>query len=127
MRGYTARRVLPIDALDPCDDGFGAQLGDNSAEMLQVIDLKIDGELGEVRGAPAHADIVDIAVVFGDYGGDLGEAAGLIDIVDQDPRRKALRRRFVDIPAPVEPALRLLREILQRRRLDRVDGDAIAP
>jgi hypothetical protein len=38
-----------IDALDPCDDGFGAQLGDNSAEMLQVIDLKIDGQLGEIR------------------------------------------------------------------------------
>src|SRR5580704_4255978 len=117
---------LSIDALDPCDDGFGAQLGDNSAEMLQVIDLKIDGEFGKVLRAPGHADIVDIAVVLGDHGGYLGKTAGLVDIVDHDPRRKALRVRIVDIPAHVEPALRLLLEILQRRRLDRIDRDALA-
>src|ERR1700724_1985522 len=99
MRGYTARRVLPIDALDPCDDGFGAQLGDDSAEMLQVIDLKIDGQLGEIRRAPEHADVVDIAVVLGDHGGDLGEASGFIDVIDEDSRRKALWRRIIDIPA----------------------------
>src|SRR5664279_1811440 len=93
------KRYLSIDALDPCDDGFGAQLGDNSAEMLQVIDLKIDGQLGEIRRAPRHADIVDIAVMFGDHGSHLGEASRLVDVVDQDPRREALRRRFVDIPA----------------------------
>ena len=44
---------LSIDALDPCDHGLGAQLGDDSAEMLQVIDLEIDGEFGEIRRAPA--------------------------------------------------------------------------
>src|SRR3954471_193317 len=103
---------LSIDALDPCDHGFGAQLRDNSAEMLEVIDLKIDGQFGEIRRAPEHADIVDIAVVLGDDGGDLGEASGLVDVVDQDPRRKAPRGRFVDIPANVEPPLRLLLEIL---------------
>jgi hypothetical protein len=43
IRGQAAPSGLPIDALDPCDHGFSAQLGDNSAEMLQVIDLKIDG------------------------------------------------------------------------------------
>ena len=32
----------------------------------------------------------------------------------------------VDIPAHVEPALRLVLEILQRRRLDRIDRDALA-
>ena len=32
--------------------------------MLQVIDLKIDGEFGEVGGAAGHADIVDIAAVL---------------------------------------------------------------
>src|SRR5258707_15380947 len=42
------RATLPINTLDPCDDGLGAQLGDNSAEMLQVIDLEIDGQLGEI-------------------------------------------------------------------------------
>src|SRR3954452_22131874 len=102
---------LSIDALDPCDHGFGAQLRDNSAEMLEVIDLKIDGQLGEVRRAPEHAYIIDIAVVLGDNSGDLREASGLIDIVDQDARRKALGGRFVDIPAYVEPPLRLFLKV----------------
>ena len=34
--------------------------------------------------------------------------------------------RLVDVPAHVEPALRLFLEILQRRRLDRIDRDALA-
>src|SRR6202012_3134796 len=51
--------------------------------------------------------------------------AGLVDVVDQDAGRKALRRGLVDIPAHIEPALRLLLEILQRRRLDRIDRDAL--
>src|SRR5713226_1848936 len=108
-------QTLSIDAFDPCDDGFGAQLGDNSAEMLQVIDLKIDGEFGEIRRAAGHADVVDVAVMLGDHGGDLGQAPGLVDIVDEDSGRKALWRGLVDVPAHVEPALRLLFEILQRR------------
>src|SRR3954453_12287356 len=61
-----------------------------------------------------------------DHGGNLGEAAGLVDVLDPDARRKALRRRLVDVPAYVEPALRLLLEILQRRRLDRIDRDPLA-
>src|SRR6267378_1821763 len=64
LRSVAACKGLPIDALDPGDDGLGAQLGDNSAEMLEVIDLKIDGELGEVRRSPRHTDIVDITVVL---------------------------------------------------------------
>jgi len=48
---------LPIDALDPCDDGLWRVAGDNSAEMLQVIDLKIDGQFGEILRAPEHADV----------------------------------------------------------------------
>src|SRR5476649_2303552 len=106
------KRYLSIDALDPCDDGFGAQLGDNSAEMLQVIDLKVDGEFGEIRRAPGHADVVDVAVMLGNDGGHLREAAGLVDVVDKNPRRKTLWRRLVDIPSNVEPALRLFLEIL---------------
>ena len=98
MTGY----ILSIDPFDPCDDVLGAQLGDNSAEMLQVIDLEIDGELGEIRRAAGHADVVDIAVMLGDHGSDLGQTPGLVDIVDQDSRRKTLWRRFVDIPAHVE-------------------------
>src|SRR5690242_2733774 len=106
---------LAVDALHPRHHGFGTQLGDDTAEMLQVIDLEIDRELGEVRRATEHADVIDIAVVLGDDGGNLGEASGLVDVVNEDPRWEALRGGFVDIPAYVEPALRLLLEILQSR------------
>src|SRR3982074_1756355 len=85
LRDHLRRFNLSIDALDSCDDGFGAQLGDDSAEMLQVINLKVDGEFGEVRRAPGHADIVDIAVVLGDHGGDLRETSGLVDIISENP------------------------------------------
>src|SRR3954452_22907359 len=57
---------LSIDALHPRDHGLGAQLGDDRAEMLQVVDLEVDGQFGEVRRPPGHADIVDIAVMLGD-------------------------------------------------------------
>src|ERR1700692_3343636 len=82
--GVAGGASLTIDALDPCDDGLGAQLGDDSAEMLQVIDLEINGQFGEVGRAARHADIVDIAVMLGDHGGDLGEASRLVDVVDLD-------------------------------------------
>src|SRR4029077_2048399 len=124
--GARTNPALPIDAFDPGDNGFGAQLRDNGAEMLQVIDLEIDRELGEVGRAPRHADIVDIAVMLSDHGCYLGKAPRLVDIVDQNPCREALRRGFVDIPAHVEPAFGLLLEILQGRRLDRIDRDALA-
>src|ERR1041384_1602641 len=54
---------------------LGAQLRDDGVEMLEVIDLEIDDAFGEIRRAPLHADIVDVAVVLGDHGGDLGERA----------------------------------------------------
>src|SRR6516162_242857 len=120
------RAKLAIDAFDPRDHGLGAQLSNDRAEMLQVIDLKIDREFSKIGRAPAHADIVDIAVVLGDHGRNLRQAAGLIDVVDQDSRRKTLRRGLVDVPTHVEPALRLLLEVLQGRRLDRIDGNTFA-
>src|SRR4029453_12331217 len=43
-----------------------------------------------------------------------------------DARREALRRAFLHVPAQIKPALGDVLEILQRRRLDRVDGDALA-
>ena len=55
---------------------------------------------------------------------DLGERARRVDGGDRDARRKALACRLVDVPAHVDPALGLVVEGLQRRRLDRIDGDA---
>src|SRR5262249_44237852 len=107
--------ALSVDALDPGDHGLGAQLGDDGAEMLEVIDFQVDGELGEVGRAPADMDVVDISVMLGDTGADLGQAAGLVDGADHDPRWKALWRRIVHVPADVEPALRFFLELPQRR------------
>jgi hypothetical protein len=115
-----------LNPLDARDDRLCTELGDNCTEMLEVIDLEVDGELGEIGRAARHADVVDIAVVLGDDGRDLGEAAGLVDVVDADARRETLRRGLVDVPAHVEPAFRLVLVILQRRRLDRIDRDPLA-
>src|SRR5690349_8576478 len=63
--------------------------------------------------------------MLGDHCRDLGEAAGFVDVVDPDARGETLRRRFVDVPPDIEPALRLFLEILQVRRLDRIDRDPL--
>ena len=70
-RGNLIRDTLTIDTLNLRDDGLGAQLRDDAVEMLEVIDLEIDGDLGEVRRLPAHVDVIDIAVVLGDHSGKL--------------------------------------------------------
>ena len=43
-----------------------------------------------------------------------------------DAGREALALALVDVPAHVEPALGLVVEVLQGRRLDRIDGDPLA-
>ena len=41
--------TLTVDALDARDDGLGAQLRNDTVEMLEIIDLKIDGQFGKIR------------------------------------------------------------------------------
>lgn len=64
--------------------------------------------------------------MLGDHGRDLRERSGLVDVLDLDAGRESLRRGVLDVPADVEPALRLLLEILQGGRLDRINRDALA-
>src|SRR5690349_12292037 len=90
--GLPCVKKLSVDAFDPRDNRLCTELRDNCTEMLEVIDLEVDGELGEIGRTARHADVVDIAVMLGNDGGDLREAAGLVDIVDADARRKTLRR-----------------------------------
>src|SRR5262249_9768667 len=73
-----------------------------------------------------HADVVDVAVVLGDDLGDLGQRPRLVHGLEHDARGKALRRAVLHVPAQIEPALGRILEILERRRLDRVDGNALA-
>src|SRR3954447_25882592 len=111
-------KSLSVNPLDARDHRLCTELGDNCTEMLEIIDLEVDGALGEIGRAARHADVVDIAVVLGDDGCDLGEATGLSDVIDTNARRKTLRRGLVDVPAHIEPAFRLVLVVLQRRRLD---------
>ena len=94
--------------------------------MLEVVDLQIDQHIGEVRRPSRHADIVDIAVVLGDHLCNLGERAGLVHRLHRDARREAARRARFLVPAHVQPAFRLVLELTQCMRLDRVDGDPLA-
>ena len=76
------RSALAIDLLRP-------QLRDDRGEVLEVVDFEIDGDLGEVRRLPRHADIVDIAVVLGDDLRDLRERAGLVHRLHGKPGRES--------------------------------------
>ena len=46
--------------------------------MLEIVNLEINGHVGEIGSAPRHANIVDIAVMFGDDLRDLRERAGFV-------------------------------------------------
>ncbi len=73
----------------------------------------------------SHGDAVDVAVIVADDLGDLGQRAGLVDRRHGDLRREALGLAFVDVPAHVQPAVRLVVERGQRRGLDRIDRDPL--
>ncbi len=116
---------IAVDALDAGNHRLCTQLGNDSVQMLEVIDLQIDGQIRKIRRTATHADIVDIAVMLGNDTGNLSKTSRLIDVLHMQSRRKTLRRHFLDIPANIEPALRLFLEILQRRRLDRINRDPL--
>ena len=71
-------------------------------------------------------DVVDIAVVIGDDLRDLRQRAGLVDGLQLDASREALRIARIEIPTHVDPAVRLVVERGERGRLDRVDRHAFA-
>jgi hypothetical protein len=59
--------ALAVHAFRLCHDRFCAQLREDGGEMLEVVDLEINRDIGEIGRAPRHADIVDVAVVLGDH------------------------------------------------------------
>ena len=87
----TSARNLIIHPLDLRHHRLRLELRDDRVEMLEIVDLEVDLQLGEIRGAARHADIVDVAVVLGDHLRDLRERARLVDRIHLDARRKALR------------------------------------
>src|SRR5580693_626623 len=70
--------VSPVYPLGVGYDLLRPQLRDDRGEVLEVVDFEVDGDLGEVRRLPGHADIVDVAVVLGDDLRDLRERARLV-------------------------------------------------
>src|SRR5580704_4559134 len=116
---------LAVHALGVGDHLLRPQLRDDRSQVLEIVDRKIDRQIGEIGRLPQHSDVVDIAIVLGDDLGDLRQCAGLIDRLHCKLCRKPLRHLVIDIPAHVEPALRLVLELLQRLRLNRIDRDAL--
>ena len=67
-----------------------------------------------------------LAAIFADGRGDHAERAGLVEHGDDDLGRIDRLVGGLEVPAHVEPAFGLVVEIGERRRMDRVDGDALA-
>ena len=83
----------------------GAQSGKDLVQMREIPHFEIDNHLRIVRNLLRDLDIVDIAVGFADHGGNVGEAARLVQRGDGDLGGKALRIVLVDIPGHVDPTL----------------------
>ena len=61
-RGTTCLTVHPFRL---GHNRLGAQLRNDRVEVLEIVDLEINRDVGEIRRPPGHSNIVDIAVVFG--------------------------------------------------------------
>ena len=64
--------------------------------------------------------------MIADRARNAGKGPGLVDGGDGQLGREQLLAGGVDVPTDVEPAFRLIVESDQRRRLDRIDGDAFS-
>src|SRR3990172_7280996 len=125
----TSASVMPLSLAPPLDAAHhrtGAQLGDQPVEVFHVGDFHVDQDHREVRRRFEDPDVGDVALIVGDHLGDLNQRPRLVDRRHLDARRKASLLVLVDIPSDVEPALGLVVERLQRRRLDRINGDSFA-
>ena len=72
-----------------------------------------------------HRQGADIDIAGGNRLSDFGQRAWLVERIDLDARHEAGVVGLVEVPAHIDPALRFLVELLQARRLDRIDGDAL--
>ena len=113
------RSALPTIGLD-------GELADDPRQMADVPDLEIEDHLHEVGRGAMQGQIGDVGVVRGDDLGDLRQRSRLVDGGNAHARGEALAIALLDVPAHVEPALRLVVELRQFGRLDRIDRDALA-
>ena len=102
--GYDRSARHPIH---PADHAFGAQFGDDRVQVLQIPHREVDHHIGEVLGAALHRNVVDIAVMVSNHLRDLRQRARLVNRLQREARPEALRRTAVNIPAHVEPSIRL--------------------
>src|SRR4029078_8447254 len=93
--------------------GLRTQLRQYRGEMLEVVDLKIDRNISEIRRAPRHTNIVDVAIVFRNDLRNLRERARLVHGLHGDAGRKPPRRTFLLVPTHIEPTLWLVLEFTQ--------------
>ena len=82
-------------------------------------------QLAKIRPGRVEDDVVDIGARLADGGRDRAERAGFVERRDQDLRRIERLLGVVEVPAHVEPLLRLVVVFDQRGRMDGIDRDAL--
>ena len=85
-------------------------------EMVEIPDVDFDQHVGEIRSAPDHAQVVDVAVGIADYVGDLRQCSGFVDSRDADQGGKTLGFLRIDIPGHINPVCTF--EFTQLRRMN---------
>src|SRR5690606_8687998 len=118
------RSALAVHTVRVADAGHLLELRKQAVEVFQVPHFEVEDHLGETGGRAHHGKGVDVGVVGRDGLGDLGQRSGLVDGGRRYAGGEALLQALVNVPAHVDPAVRLVVEGRQRGRLDRVDGYA---
>src|SRR5579885_993389 len=99
---------------------------DDRVQMLQIRDLDVDEHLAGVGRNRSDNDVVDISSVIANDSCDLPQSAWLIDGNGAQPRGEELVPAFLNVPAHIDPALRLVIELPEIGRLDWINGDSLA-
>src|SRR5689334_21088004 len=108
---------------DLTDYRLRLQAGDDMVKVCEVPHFQANAQLGEIRRAPDHFQVVDVAAGLADDLGDLREAAGPVGRGYADQGQETLLRLGIDVPRHVDPVLVLV--VLQLRRMDLEDADAL--
>ena len=95
------------------------------AQLPEIPDLEVEFHLGEIGRDADHGQDGNVDVRQTDGLRDGRKRTGLVDRGDDDAGLEARLVGLVEIPADIDPALGLLVEFRERRRLDRIDGDRL--
>ena len=124
-RGAVGAVWLAAQPFDLGDDQGFSRNGRDRVEVLDVEHLEMGAQVAEVRSRWTEHDVVDVDA-FSPIVADDAEGAGLVEGRHLELGRIERLVGGVEVPADVEPQFRLVVVGDQRRRMDRIDGDAFA-